>query len=1587
MRNGLQFVKTVFTSVVVLAALFCAQSGNAANIVYPTQPATGNSLSVITPVTGGNAAGVGVDPIGNVYAVDNTNGKLLEVQGGNGSASTLLSGLAPASQVTVDASRNVYVASGLANYVQEYVYTNGAPNYAAPVSIGTGLGTVTGVAVDLSGNVYIVDATNNLVVRVAYGGTPGTFGTQTTIATGFTAPKQIAVDRLGNVYVADSGANAVYFISGASTISSSVTASVKIASSQTLSAPQGVATGPFNEIYIADTGNNRIVQALYSATGAGTASVYLASVAAPVSLAVDTRDTLYIAGTAGVSRYTVSGKWYGTSNAANTGNLWTTGLNFGSLPVGTTSQAFTVNVTFGTAFAMSAMKVVTTGLTGYDYTDLGTGTCNALVGTTTAANQTCTVNLTFDPLGPGPRPGAIVFYGALNTAATANLISGTIYLGGVGLGSALTVDPGVVQTITISATSQVPRGVTADVAGNIFVGESATGVVTEYTPAQITAGANTGTPAAATTISTTHGPNDVNIDGAGNLYIADGSVGVWRVYYEYVSGTNANIWDTANELEVTSSATKARGAKVDMAGNIYTCNTSASPYPLMVLPAGTTATNIGSALTTGTASTSYDNSTVLGCTTVAVDQFGNLTSGTGTTVWYYPATGANATSYTNSTGTSIWGVTFDASGSVWFGNSAQSATGRIPLENGVLNAADTFYLVNGGGRTGGLWAEPNGNIIEATYPSGSSQYSFLVVNRQASALAPTSTLLGGTSAAIAATLNNMGNLPATFTGTGMTLSDSTDFIHDTTDEITPTCTSVFTGSLQPGFRCNLDFEFTPRIIGSLTSTANFSYNAPSFSTTTYPLAPSNFNPVITLTSTGLTAQTITFAPPSAENPFGSGTTFSVSASTDSGLIVNFTSTTTSVCTVAASTLASGISTATVTEVAVGTCSLTAAAPAGTNNSIAYAAATSVSANIGIGLTAQTISWTPSPTTYPLSTGTFTLSATATSGLTVSFATTTSSVCTVSGTTATILTAGTCTIQATQAGDGATWAIATPVTVNFSITLTPQTITYSPSTTTYSFSSGGTIPLSATADSGLTVSFASTTPSVCTVSGTTATMVAPGTCTIQATQAGNATYAAATLVSVNYTINQDTQTITYAPSLTTYTYLSTTTFALSATSTSGLTVSFASTTPATCTVSGTTATLVAPGTCTIQATQAGNTDYAAATLVSVNYTISPAAQTITYAPSVTSYTYLTTTTFALSATSTSGLTVSFASTTPSVCTVSGTTATLVAPGTCTIQATQTGNSSYAAATLVSVNYTISKAAQTVTYAPSVTNYSYVSGGTFPLSATTTATGLSVSFASTTPSVCTVSGTTATMVAPGTCIIQATQAGNSSYAAATPVTVNYAIGLTGQTITYAPSVTTYTYSSGGTFPLSATTTATGLTVSFASTTPSVCTVSGTTATLVGSGTCTIQATQAGNSSYAVATPVSVNYTILATQTIAYSPSVTTYPLTTGTFSLSATATSSLTVSFASTTPTVCTVSGTTATLVTAGTCTIQATQAGNSSYAAATAVSVNYTVTSTQAITYAPSITTYTYVSGGTFPLSATTTATGLTVSFASTTPTV
>jgi IPT/TIG domain len=79
----------------------------------------------------------------------------------------------------------------------------------------------------------------------------------------------------------------------------------------------------------------------------------------------------------------------------------------------------------------------------------------------------------------------------------------------------------------------------------------------------------------------------------------------------------------------------------------------------------------------------------------------------------------------------------------------------------------------------------------------------------------------------------------------------------------------------------------------------------------------------------------------------------------------------------------------------------------------------------------------------------------------------------------------------------------------------QTISFAPLVN--QFLGAAPLTLSATASSGLVVGFFSLTTTVCTVSGTTVTLVTLGTCTIHATQAGNASFGAAPNVDRSFAV--------------------------------------------------------------------------------------------------------------------------------------------------------------------------------------------------------------------------------------------------------------------------------------------------------------------------------------------------------------------------------------------------------------------------------------------------------------------------------------
>ncbi|GFO67713.1 hypothetical protein GMLC_12920 [Geomonas limicola] len=654
-----------------------------------------------------------------------------------------------------------------------------------------------------------------------------------------------------------------------------------------------------------------------------------------------------------------------------------------------------------------------------------------------------------------------------------------------------------------------------------------------------------------------------------------------------------------------------------------------------------------------------------------------------------------------------------------------------------------------------------------------------------------------------------------------------------------------------------------------------------------------------------------------------GSTQVVAQGGASGNPVTFTSATPTVCSVEGNT---------VHGLTAGSCTVVANQAGNAD----YQAAPPVSAGIPVGKATQSIgTLSLAPSTLGVG-GSATLTASASSSLAVGFTSTTPGVCQVSGSTLSALAAGNCSVVASQSGD-ANYLAAAPVTQPFTIGKGSQSIGSISLAGTLKLN--GTATLVASASSGLGVSFLSTTPDVCQVSGSTLTALASGNCSVAADQVGDANFNPAPQVTQSFTVakaSQNIGTIGFAPA----------SLAVNGTSqlfaqggASGNPVSFTSLTGGVCQVSGSTVTALAAGSCTVAADQAGNVNYNAATQVTQVIQVAQAAQVINALGFTPNQVQVGGTTQLSATGGASGNPVSFSSLTPAVCSVSGSTLTVAAAGSCTVAADQAGNANYLAATRVTSTIVAGKAGQSIsvsTPAPATAPYN----GQFTVAAT--APGGSVSYSSGSPAICSNTGASFTMLSgAGTCLVLFDQAGGSDFNPAPQVAASVQAVKAAQTIsvtTPAPASSSF----NGQFTVAAS--APGGAVSYSSGSPAVCSNTGATFTMLAStGTCLVQYSQAGSANYAEASQVVSSTTLgKAAQTIG-TLSFTPATLSFGTSSqASAQASSGLTVSFSSLTPTVCSVSGTQVTGLKAGTCIVAADQPGNANFQLAPQATQNITV---------------------------------------------
>jgi hypothetical protein len=680
----------------------------------------------------------------------------------------------------------------------------------------------------------------------------------------------------------------------------------------------------------------------------------------------------------------------------------------------------------------------------------------------------------------------------------------------------------------------------------------------------------------------------------------------------------------------------------------------------------------------------------------------------------------------------------------------------------------------------------------------------------------------------------------------------------------PLTITVAAGGVAISAGLNATFDGSPKPVTITTIPAGLAVSVTYNGSATAPTNAGEYTVVATLNPgqnyTGSASGTLTIAkanqainfPPIAQQEFSTGTLPLNATGGASGQPVTYASSNPGVATISGNT---------VTFVSVGSTTITANQAGNAN----YNAATAVDQVLTIVPAIQTITFNALPArTFDPANNTLTLSASSSSSLTVTFRSSNESIATVSGTTLTILKAGTVDIIAEQAGND-----------NFGPAVAvPRTLVINKATAQLALTN-----LAATYDGTPKAAGATTTPTgLETVTFTYAPVGSTQAPVSTAPTAAGSYTVVATLNNDNYAATQTgTLVIAKAPQTISFAPIGAKTFGdpafpVVATSSAGLpvTISLPPDHPvlslAGSPAAGYTATILAGGQAGFVATAPGNANYLDAEPANLVLTIAKASATValtnlthTYNGSVKGAGATT-----IPATVTPPIGVSF--------TYSDTASPTTAP---------TDAGSYAVtATIIDPRFegppatgtiTINKAPQTISFTgfpPS--NAAALDADPFSIVATATST-LPVTYASSNAAVATINPTTGavTLVGTGTTTITASIGESANYLAAENATRDLVISNASQTIDFA-ALAPRTYAVGDTFTVSATARGklgnpTNLLVLFTSSDTAVATVSAptlnettgvssATVTVLKAGTTNIVASQGGSANFAAAGDVS-------------------------------------------------------------------------------------------------------------------------------------
>jgi sugar lactone lactonase YvrE len=552
------------------------------------------------------SSAIAADSSGNIFIATNnacctSSNELLEEDATSSNGKTLIASLSsPIVSMTVDASNNIYFASGGGLY--ELAYSSGSYS-ASPVAFGSGYTSVVGVSLDAAGNLYVADqgtsaqyAINGwwpplylssiLYVIPNEGGVLNpadqyiiTAGSGTTYP--LTLSSAVAIDTFGNLYYSNGGSSVYKVTQGSANLGSA--------------AVGANGTGTLNVVFNAD--ETSAAFSLVTGTGifsnAGTGSCSATSYTPGNSCTVNLN---FAPATPGVAYGAVvltdaSDNVLATADISGTGAGAGLTVDPGVLPPpfgsGYTAPTGVAIDNLGNVFfadsSQNAILEIPAGKTAA--VALGSG-LNAPTGVAVDGAG----NVYVADTGNSQIVEIPVVNGAISTAAQTILISSSTTVAGAKLskpagiavdclGNLYIADSGNKRVVflpyvggsdisfahTLGSGMSSPSAITVDASGNVYVADAGNGDVYEVTAPlsvslQVTVASGYSTPSA------------LALDASGALFVVDqGNAKIWRV--PNISGTLAptKAINVVGQLDSTGTAiVKAPyGVAIDPIGNLY----------------------------------------------------------------------------------------------------------------------------------------------------------------------------------------------------------------------------------------------------------------------------------------------------------------------------------------------------------------------------------------------------------------------------------------------------------------------------------------------------------------------------------------------------------------------------------------------------------------------------------------------------------------------------------------------------------------------------------------------------------------------------------------------------------------------------------------------------------------------------------------------------------------------------------------------------------------------------------------------------------------------------------------------------------